>query len=111
MDFRWAFTGAAAANAVAPLLTSTDGAEIIVPKGYAEKMATVLDLKPATKGANVTLIEREAASLLYRNNHPEYPVYFASLYILYLDLLNGRGRNKELAEHLKNHLESLWARN
>ena len=111
VDFRWAFTGTAAANAVAPLLTSTDSVEIIVPKGYAEKMASVLDLKPATKGANVTLIEREAASLLYRNSHPEYPAYFASMYILYLDLLDGRGRNKELAEHLRNHLESLWARN
>jgi len=110
VDFPWAFTGTAAANVVAPLLTSIDGAEIIVPKGYAEKMADVLGLKSASKGANVTIIEREAASLLFRREHPERPAFFASLCILYLDLLNGHGRNKELAEHIRERLESLWER-
>ena len=110
VDFPWAFTGTAAANAVAPLLTNTDGAEIIVPKGYARKMADVLGLSPVSKGANVTLIEREEASLLYRYRHPDHPAFFASGYILYLDLLNGRGRNKELADHLRARLESLWER-
>ena len=110
VDFPWAFTGAAAANVVAPLLTSTDGAEIIVPKGYAERMAEVLGLKPVSKGANVTLIEREPASLLYRDRHPHFPGFIASRCILYLDLLDGRGRNKELAEHIRDRLESLWQR-
>jgi len=108
VDFSWAFTGVAAANVYAPLLTSTEGAEIIVPKGYIERMADVLGLKPVNKGANVTLIEREPASLLYRDVHPDHPVFFASPYILYLDLLDGRGRNKELAEHIRKRLESLW---
>ncbi|MBI6574733.1 type IV toxin-antitoxin system AbiEi family antitoxin [Pseudomonas viridiflava] len=111
VDFPWAFTGAAAANVVAPLLTGTDGAQIIVPKGYAEKMADVLGLKPVSKGANVTLIEREPASLLYSNRYPDFPGFIASKCILYLDLLDGRGRNKELAEHIREHLESLWQRN
>ena len=110
MDYRWAFTGAAAANILAPLLTSTEGAEIIVPKGYADRMADVLGLKPVSKGANVTLIEREPASLLYRDVSPNHPIFFASPYILYLDLLDGRGRNKELAEHIREQLESLWQR-
>lgn len=110
IEFPWAFTGAAAANAVAPLLTNTDGAEIIVPKGYAERMAGVLGLKPVDKGANVILIEREPASLLYRYSHPDHPAFFASAYILYLDLLDGRGRHKELAEHIRRRLESLWER-
>lgn len=110
VDYPWAFTGAAAANVYAPLLTSTEGAEIIVPKGYAERMADVLGLKPVSKGANVTLIEREPASLLYRYMHLDHPIFFASPYILYLDLLDGRGRNKELAEHIRERLESLWQR-
>lgn len=110
VDYPWAFTGAAAANVYTPLLTSTEGAEIIVPKGYAERMADVLGLKPVSKGANVTLIEREPASLLYRDMHPDHPIFFASPYILYLDLLDGRGRNKELAEHMRERLESLWQR-
>lgn len=111
VDFPWAFTGTAAANVFAPLLTSTEGAEIIVPKGYTDRMADALGLKPVGKGANVTLIEREPASLLYRNRHPDHPAFFASPYILYLDLLDGRGRNRELADHLKHHLDSSWQRN
>lgn len=111
LDFPWAFTGASAANAVSPLLTSTGGAEIILPKGYAERMAKVLGLKPVSKGANVTLIERHAASLLHRHRQPDPPAFFASAYILYLDLLDGRGRNAELADHLRNRLESSWERN
>ncbi|NIE71796.1 type IV toxin-antitoxin system AbiEi family antitoxin [Pantoea sp. Acro-807] len=111
VDYPWAFTGAAAANVYAPLLTSTEGAEIIVPRGYADKMADRLGLKPVSKGANVTLIEREPASLLYRYMRSDQPAFFASPYILYLDLLDGRGRNKELAQHIRERLESLWQRN
>lgn len=101
----WAFTGAAAANVYAPLLTRVDTAEIIVPKGQAQQLANALELKPAEKGANVTLVERDGASLLFRDLHPDYPSYFASPFILYLDLLNGRGRNKELAQHVREKLE------
>ena len=104
-SFDWAFTGTAAANVYAPLLTSVDTAEIIVPPGRAEQLAKTLQLKPADKGANVTLVERTGASLLFRNVHPEYPSYFASPFILYLDLLDGRGRNKELAQHVLERLE------
>lgn len=110
VDFPWAFTGSAAANRITPLLTATDTAEIIVPEGCAQIMADVLKLKPASKGANVTLIERQGASLLFRSNDPERAACFASPFILYLDLLNGRGRNKELAQHLRKHLEHSWAR-
>lgn len=108
VNFPWAFTGVTAANIYAPLLTSTDGVDIIVPKGYTERMAGMLGLKPVNKGANVTLIEREPASLLYRMMHPDHPAYFASPYILYLDLLDGRGRNKELADHIRERLELSW---
>jgi len=101
----WAFTGAAAANVYAPLLTGVDSAEIIVPKGQAKHLASALQLKPADKGANVTLVEREGSSLQFRELHPDYPSYFASPFILYLDLLDGRGRNKELAQHVREKLE------
>lgn len=101
----WAFTGAAAANVYAPLLTGVDTAEIIVPEGQAKQLANALKLKPVDKGANVTLVERGGASLQFRELHPDYPSYFASPFILYLDLLDGRGRNKELAQHLREQLE------
>lgn len=101
----WAFTGTAAANVYAPLLTTVDTAEIIVPKGHAELLADTLELRPAEKGANITFVEREGTSLQFRRKHPDYPSYFASPFILYLDLLDGRGRNKELAEHVREKLE------
>lgn len=99
--FDWAFTGTAAANVTSPLLTSVDAADIIVPKGASLVLADVLELKPAEKGANVTLVEREGASLLFRERHQDDISFFASPFIQYLDLLDGRGRNKELAQQLR----------
>lgn len=108
--FDWAFTGTAAANVFAPTLTSVDTAEIIVPPGKAEDLARDMKLKRASQGANVILVEREgAASLLFRDLFAESPSYFASPFITYLDLLNGRGRNKELADRVLEKLERLNA--
>ncbi|MDP5764874.1 type IV toxin-antitoxin system AbiEi family antitoxin [Pseudomonas aeruginosa] len=109
VDFPWAFTGAAAANLYAPLLTSVDSAEIIVPLGYAATLGTALNMKPASKGGNVTIIERGGSSLQFREFHSFYSAYFASPYIQYLDLLDGRGRNKELAGYLREKLAKKWA--
>ncbi|EMT0168087.1 hypothetical protein I5G05_04805 [Pseudomonas aeruginosa] len=108
VDFPWAFTGAAAANIYAPLLTHVDSAEIIVPPGYATILGTTLNMKPAPKGSNVTIVERGGASLQFRECSPLHPPYFAGPYIQYLDLLDGRGRNKELAIHLRERLEQKW---
>ena len=105
VSFPWAFTGTSAANVYAPLLTGTDTSDIIVPSGYAKDLAKLLGLKPAEKGANVTLVERDGTSLQFRDLHREYPSYFASPFILYLDLLDGRGRNKELAENVLAQLD------
>lgn len=97
----WAFTGTAAANVLAPLLTSVDTAEVIVPPDHADRYADAMGLKQADKGSNVILVERSGASTLFRQQHPEYPSWFASPFIQYLDLQDGRGRNKELAAHLR----------
>lgn len=108
INFPWAFTGTSAANIYAPLLTGTDNVEIVVPPGFTMCLAQALKLKPASKGANVSIIEREGASLLFRDRGAEFPAYFASHLIMYLDLLNGRGRNKELAAHLRAQFERSW---
>ncbi|MCX4163591.1 MULTISPECIES: type IV toxin-antitoxin system AbiEi family antitoxin [Paraburkholderia] len=101
----WAFTGTAAANAWAPLLTAVDTAELIIPPGHIDQFTDALKLTRAEKGANVTLVEREGASLLFRDRHPDDTSWFASPFILYLDLLDGRGRNRELAQHVLEKLE------
>lgn len=97
----WAFTGTAAANVLAPLLTSVDTAEVIIPLGHTDRYADTLALKQADKGSNVVLVERGGVSLLFCQEHPEFPSWFASPFIQYLDLLDGRGRNKELAAHIR----------
>lgn len=97
----WAFTGTAAANVLAPLLTGIDTAEVIIPPGNTDRYVDAMALKQADKGSNVILVERSGASLLFCQEHPEFPSWFASPFIQYLDLLDGRGRNKELAAHVR----------
>ncbi|CAN5334366.1 hypothetical protein BH11PSE9_BH11PSE9_22520 [soil metagenome] len=100
-DLPWAFTGTAAANVLSPLLTSVDTADLIIPPGTAPRFVEQLGLKSAEKGANVTLIERSGTSFLFREMHPDIPSWFASPFVQYLDLLDGRGRNRELADQLR----------
>lgn len=98
----WALTGAAAANAVVPHLTLVDRVQVIVPPGQAEAWAEQLLFKPAEKGSNVVFVEREGASLMFLDEHPERPgSRFASKFIQYLDMLDGYGRDKELAEEFR----------
>ncbi|QCP48069.1 hypothetical protein FAZ95_02020 [Trinickia violacea] len=97
----WALTGAAAANALSPLLTSVDTIDLIIPRGSTVNYTLALGLLPVDKGANVTLVERDGASTLFRQQPPDLPAWFASPYIQYLDLQDGRGRNKELADALR----------
>ena len=98
----WALTGAAAANAIVPRLTNVDRVEVIVQPGEAEQLASAIGLSQADKGSNIVMIERTGASLLFLEEHPErLHSRFASPFIQYLDLLNGYGRNKELAEEFR----------
>ena len=98
-------TGAAAANQLTPWLTSIDQVELLVPPGSADAIARELDLKPAEKGFNISLIERAGASTLFTESGGSGAgLMRASPFILYLDLLDGRGRNKELAQHLRTTL-------
>ncbi|MFD2274627.1 hypothetical protein ACFS07_35600 [Undibacterium arcticum] len=61
----WSFTGPAAANVLAPLLTNVETAEVIVPPGKTHRYAEALGLERVDKGSNVTLIERTGASTLF----------------------------------------------
>lgn len=98
----WALTGAGAANAMAPHLTAVDRASIIVPPGVSKEWAAAMALEPAEKGANVTFVERTGASMMFGDTHPERPgSHLASRFVMYLDLLDGVGRNKELAAEFR----------
>jgi hypothetical protein len=97
----WAFTGVTAGNDMAPLLTSIDVFEINIQPGEADRVATALGAKKADRGANVTLHERDGAAALFTHHGPSgRPI--VSPWIAYLDLVKEeRGRNKELAQHLR----------
>lgn len=94
------FTGTIAANRLSPLLTHVDIAELIVPSNSKE-FAEDMGLKPAEKGSNVVLIERSGASELFQEYSSADSAWLASPFIQYLDLLDGRGRNAELAAQLR----------
>lgn len=101
----WALTGAAAANAVLHHLTQVDRVQVIVPPGQAEAWGQQLKLKQAEKGANIVFVERSGASLMFLEADAERPgSRFASRFIQYLDLLDGYGRNKELAAEYRNRV-------
>lgn len=102
-------SGAAAANAYAPLLTEADMVDLVVHPGMTKALMETLKLKPTTKGANVQIVEREASSFLFTQTFNEQ-CSLASPFILYLDLLDGRGRNKELAQYIREKMESSWAK-
>lgn len=101
----WAFSGAAAANLYAPLLTHVDTADIVIAPGESEAFAHALALEPADQGSNVTLMERDGASMLFRHDFMQDQSHLSSPFILYLDLQNGHGRNKELAQRVREKLE------
>jgi hypothetical protein len=63
-----------------------------------------LDMKTVDSGFNIVLIERAGASTLFRHVPPGLPGWLASPFIQYLDLLDGRGRHKELAQHLRTNI-------
>jgi hypothetical protein len=97
---KWTLTGTAAGNVIAPLLTNVDHVDLIVSAGTAQGWAKNAGLSPAEKGANVTMWERDGASELFQQDIGETRV--ASPWIVYLDLVRDqRGRNKELAAHLR----------
>jgi hypothetical protein len=98
-------TGAMAANQLSPWLTHIDRIDLIVPPGTGDEIAREMDLKIAEQGSNISLMERAGASILFCEPSSADPsLKRASPFILYLDLLDGRGRNKELASQLRTNL-------
>ncbi len=100
----WALTGAAAANATVPYLTHIDRVDVIVPPGQAQNWGRELGLEAAERGGNVLFIERKGASMMFLDAQSgQTGAYVANRYIQYLDLLDGFGRNKELAQEFRRH--------
>lgn len=100
----WALTGAAPANVIAPLLTNIDVVDVVVPPGQTEAIVRALKAKPAEKGANVSIVERGGAGMQFLEFNKACQAYLSSPFVMYMDLLDGRGRNKELAQAMREKL-------
>lgn len=97
----YAITHEVAAQRYAPFLSSVSHTRCrLVPGPAADAALADLSARPVAEGANLSLIELKSPDeLLFRQKLAG--VWLASPIQVYLDLLRGEGRAKELAAHLR----------
>jgi len=91
----------AAAQRYAPFLSGISQVRTrLLPGAGADAALAQLDARVVTEGANLAVIEtRSAGELLFREQVDG--IWLASPVQVYLDLLRGEGRAREMAEHLR----------
>ncbi|KXW56428.1 hypothetical protein FV185_03770 [Ferrovum sp. PN-J185] len=91
----------AAAQRYAPFLSGISQVRVrLLPSTSTETAIAELGARVVNEGANLAVIEtKSAGELLFRQNVEG--VWLASPVQVYLDLLRGEGRAKEMAEHLR----------
>lgn len=91
----------AAAQRYAPFLSGISQVRTrLLPSAGADAAIAELDARVVTEGANLAVIEvKSAGELLFRQQIGG--IWLASSIQVYLDLLRGEGRAKEMAEHLR----------
>ena len=91
----------AAAQRYAPFLSGISQVRTrLLPSAGADTAMAELDARVVNEGANLAVIEtKSAGELLFRQQVGG--VWLASPIQVYLDLLRGEGRAKEMAEHLR----------
>ena len=97
----YAITHEAAAQRYAPFLSSVSHVRCrIVPGRAADEALAILGARPVNEGANFSVIDvRSSDELLFRQKVDE--AWLASPIHVYLDLLHGEGRAKDMAVHLR----------
>ena len=100
-DAAYAISHEAAAQRYAPFLSSVSQVRARLMMDARAKLAIAeLDARVVSEGANLAIIEaRSPGELLFRELIGD--VWLASPVQVYLDLLRGEGRAKEMAEHLR----------
>lgn len=91
----------AAAQRYAPFLSGISQVRTrLLPNAGADAALAELDARVVNEGANLAVIEtKSAGELLFRQQFDG--IWLASPVQVYLDLLRGEGRAKEMAEHLR----------
>lgn len=97
----YAISHEAAAQRLTPFLTSVSQVRLrLLPGQAAEAALADLGARMVTEGANLVVIEtKSAGELLFRERLEG--LWLASPIQIYLDLLRGEGRSKEMAEHFR----------
>ena len=97
----YALTHEAAAQRYAPFLSSVSHIRCrVIPGGAADEALDILGARPVAEGANLSIIDAKSpGELLFREKVGE--AWLASPIQVYLDLLRGEGRAKEMAAHLR----------
>jgi len=91
----------AAAQRYAPFLSDISQVRTrLLPSAGADAALAELDARVVTEGVNLAVIETKSAGELLFREHVG-GVWLASPVQVYLDLLRGEGRAKEMAEHLR----------
>ena len=100
----YALTQEAAAQRYGPFLSSYSRIAIRVPpaRGVEDILAS-LDGRLVTEGANVDILETKTqGEFLFREKVDQ--LWLASPVQVYLDLLRGEGRSRDMAEHLRKEI-------
>jgi hypothetical protein len=100
-EVKYAISHEAAAQRYAPFLSSVSQVRVRLLVGSsADNAIGELGARPVNEGANLVIIEAKSlGELLFREEVGS--VWLASPIQVYLDLLGGEGRAKEMAEHLR----------
>ena len=99
----YAVSHEAAAQRYAPFLSSVSQVRCRVLMGGAVEFSIdEIGARPVSEGANFAILEaRSPGELLFREQNRG--IFLASPIQVYLDLLRGEGRAKEMAAHLRQH--------
>ena len=97
----YAISHEAAAQRLAPFLSSVSQVRLrLLPGQAVDSALSDLGARLVTEGANLAVIEtKSAGELLFRERVEG--LWLASPIQIYLDLLRGEGRSKEMAEHFR----------
>jgi hypothetical protein len=101
VTLQYALTYESAAQRYASFITHVSQVRCLLPHTpQADGALEALGARAVSEGANLVIIEAKLpGDFLFREQ--VHDVWLASPFLVYLDLLRGEGRSKEMAEHLR----------
>ena len=100
-EVSYAISGEAAAQRYAPFLSSVSQVRVrLLVSPAADAAISALDARVVSEGANLVIIDAASHGELQHREHLG-GLWLASPIQVYLDLLRGEGRSREMADHLR----------